>query len=382
MKKILLFSVSAGGGHNSAAKAVKDALEKYDCDVTIVDSLKLVSPALNKIISGGYEKSAKYAPKTWGSIYKLSSGGKTRKKNLDVLMRQVMGKKALELVQNNKPDAIVCTHPFPIMALVKYKEMGIVNLPIVSILTDYTAHSSYIQKNIDAFVVGDEDVSYILRNAGIDEEKIHAFGIPVNEDFLSTSRIDAVKSELQLQDKFTVLLMGGSFGAGDIKESMLELINSPYDFQIIVITGRDLLLKVKLEKMISKVTTNKTIRIIGFTKDMPELLTIGDLLVTKPGGLTSTEAILKGIPMIIPYYIPGQEAENVDFLLNNGLALKTSKNYTLSALIEILINNPDRRQEIVDRMMRRRKIGAACETAKLVVKLIEENQHNNSEASL
>lgn len=372
MKKALLLTASAGGGHNSAAKAVKDELDKLGVETIVVDALKFTSPVLDKMVSNGYEASAKYIPQTYGSIYKIS-GGKS-KRNLDVLVRQVMGKKILQLVQAKKPDAIVCTHPFPTMALMKYKEQGTLNIPVVSILTDYTAHPAYIQASADAFVIGDEDVEYILKGAGIPSEKIYPYGIPVSDNFLNTDRVDTVKQSLAIEDKFTVLLMGGSFGAGNIKESLIELLSSRYDFQVIVVTGRDMMLKEKLEKLISEMNTEKTVRILGFTKDMAELLILGDVLVTKPGGLTTTEAILKGIPMIVPFYIPGQEAENVDFLLNNGLALKTSRNYSLKTLVEILIENPDRRQEMVDRMMKRRKVSSAANTAKLVIELIEKNE--------
>lgn len=373
MKKVLLFTASAGGGHNSAARAVKDELDKLDCDTMIVDAVKFASPMLNTVITSGYEASAKYIPNTYGSIYRMS-GGKTRKRNLDVLIRQVMGKKLYLLVQSRKPDAIVCTHPFPTMALMKYKEMGIINAPIISIVTDYTAHPAYIQKNADAFIIGDEDVEYILKNEGIPHEKIFPFGIPVSDNFLNTDRVEIVRDQLQLEDKFTVLLMGGSFGAGDLKGSMIELLNSSRDFQIVVITGRDHMLKQKLDKMISEIKPSKSVKVLGFTKDMPELMTLGDVLVTKPGGLTTTEAVLKAIPMIIPFYIPGQEAENVDYLLNNGLALKTSRNYSITTLIEILIDNPGRRQDIIDRMLKRRKLGSAANTAKLIADLVEKQQ--------
>lgn len=373
MKRVLLLTASAGGGHNSAAKAIKDALEKADCEVIIVDSVKSASPMLNVIVSDGYEKSAKYIPQTYGSIYRMS-GRKTRKKNLDVIIRQLMGRKILYLVNNKKPDAIICTHPFPTMALMKYKERGIVDVPIISVLTDYTAHPAYIQKNVDAFIVGDDDVLYLLRNSGIDSDKIYPFGIPISENFLNTERVDIVKEQLGLDDKFTVLLMGGSFGAGNIRDSLLELLKSSYDFQIVVITGRDQSLKEKLENMIEELNPDKKVVILGFTKDMPELLTIGDVLVTKPGGLTTTEAIIKAIPMVIPYYIPGQEEENVDYLLNNGLALKTSNNYPLSSLIEILMDRPDKYEEIVQRMISRRKMDSASKTANLTLELINKNK--------
>lgn len=373
MKKVLILTASAGGGHNSAAKAIKDALEDLGCETMVVDAVKFASPVLDKFVTSGYEASAKYIPNTYGSLYKMS-GNKTRKQNLDVFVRQVMGKKIFHLVQAKNPDAIVCTHPFPTMALMKYKEQAIVDLPVISILTDYTAHPAYIQKNADAFIIGDGDVEYILKESGIPHEKIHPFGIPVSDNFLSTDRVETVKEQLQLKDKFTVLLMGGSFGAGSIKSSLIELLGSNRDFQIVVVTGRDRILKEKLEKLLDELKPKKSVKVLGFTKDMPELLTICDVLVTKPGGLTTTEAILKAVPMIIPYYIPGQEAENVDYLLNNGLALKTSRNYSLTTLVEILIDNPGRRQEMIDRMMKRRKLGSAVNTAQLVLELIEKRQ--------
>lgn len=374
MKKILLLSVSAGGGHNSAARAIKDSLEEAGCEVSMIDTLKFASPILDRIVSGGYEKSAKYIPRTYGVMYKMA-GKKPSKDELDQIVRRAIGRKILRLVQEMNPDAIIGTHPFPVMALMKYKEMGIVNIPIISLLTDYTVHPAYIQQNIDAFIVGDEDVVYLLKNAGIDPKKIYPFGIPISESFLCTNNTDSIKKQLQLENKFTVLLMGGSFGAGNMKECLLDLLSSSYDFQIVVITGRDRSLKEKLEKMMDEIKPEKTVRVLGYTKEMPQLLSFADVLVTKPGGLTTTEAITKAIPMVIPYYIPGQEEDNISFLLNNGLALKTFKNYSLSTIIEILMDHPERRQEIVDRMKERRKTDSAKKIADLTLKLIQDSEN-------
>ncbi|KPU43648.1 processive diacylglycerol beta-glucosyltransferase [Oxobacter pfennigii] len=370
MPKVLILSASTGGGHNSAANAIKEELVALGCEVSVVDAIESASPILNKIVSEGYEKSAKYVPVTYKAFYKISSG-KSRKEDLDVLVRRIIGRKILHLVNDFKPDAIIGTHPFPMMALTRYKEQGTINVPVVSIITDYTAHTCYIQNSVDAYIVGDVDVSYILKNSGIAPEKIHPFGIPINSSFLNTERVNTVKKNLDLDDKFTVLVMGGSFGAGSIKESLMELLSSRYDFQIIVVTGRDVKLKAKLDELVEIMRPKKTVRILGFTKDVPELMTISNVLITKPGGLTTTEAIIKGIPMVIPYYIPGQEAENVDFLLNNGLALKTFKNYPLVTIIEILMDNPERLNEIKERMLKRSKADSSLKTAKLTLDLIE-----------
>lgn len=376
MPKVLILSASTGGGHNSAADALKNSLEKLDIEVIVVDSLRFVSPILDSLVSQGYEKSAKYIPSTFGAIYKLSSG-KRRKRDVVALARQVIGRKIFRLVESTKPDAIIGTHPFPLMSLMKYKESGEINIPVVSILTDYTAHPLYIQKNIDAYITGHEDISYILKKSGVDESRIYPFGIPVSSGFLDTERVESVRENLELEDKFTVILMGGSFGAGNLKDGLAELLSSSYDFQIVVVTGRDASLKEKLERTLSNIKPSKTVRVLGFTKDMPELMSMADVLITKPGGLTTTEAIMKGLPLVIPFYIPGQEAENIDFLLNNGLALKTFKNYSLSTIIEILIDNPERRQEIVERMLKRRKVGSAERTAELVLTLINEKNKDS-----
>lgn len=376
MKKILILSVSTGGGHNSAAGAIKESLEDARCKVTIVDTLKFASPALDRIISGGYEKSAKYVPKTYGALYKISER-KPNKYELDQIVRHIIGRKILHLIRDAKPDAIISTHPFPVMALMKYKEMGIIDMPLISLLTDYTVHPVYVQKNIDAFIVGDDDVAYLLKNAGIDEKKIHPFGIPISKDFEKNGDIESLKEELGLEDKFTVLLMGGSFGAGNMKKCLLELINSSYDFQIVVITGRDGSLKERLQRIVDEIRPNKTVKILGFTKQMPELLSFADVLVSKPGGLTTTEAISKAIPMVIPYYIPGQEEDNIAYLLNNGLALKTYSGYTLPIIIELLIDHPERRQEIVDRMKKRRKTDSSKKIAELTLKLIQDKENES-----
>lgn len=372
MKKVLLLSVSAGGGHNSAASAIQVSLEKLGLDVSVVDALKFVNPVLDKVVTHGYENSAKYAPKTWGAMYKISSG-KASKEELDILIRRMIGNKMFSLTQEKKPDVIIATHPFPTAALMKYKEDGSLRIPIISLLTDYTVHPAYIQKDVDAYIVGDEDVGYLLRNAGIERSKIYPFGIPISDDFMNTDRVNTVKQQLKLEDKFTVLLMGGSFGAGNMKKCLLELLNSDHDFQIVVVTGRDLSLKEHLEKLLYEIKPAKTVRILGFTRDMPQLLSIADALVSKPGGLTTTEAIMKAVPLVIPYYIPGQEADNAAFLLNNGLALKTFKSYPLATLIEILIDYPERRMEIVKRMESRRKFNASEKIADLAMRLIEKN---------
>ncbi|KXZ40788.1 processive 1,2-diacylglycerol beta-glucosyltransferase [Alkalithermobacter thermoalcaliphilus JW-YL-7 = DSM 7308] len=365
MKKVLILSASTGGGHNRAAKALQDALSSRNIQSEIIDSLKFVSPTVDKIISKGYEKSAIYTPKAYGKVYKISDWTISKRElNKNIFLRYMMIK-LNRLISDKKPDAIIGTHPFPLMAVSKLKKKHKFNIPIMSILTDYTIHSTWIQDEIDFYIVGDEFVKQLLIEEGIHKDKIYPFGIPIEKSFLEIKDIDSVKKEFNIDDKFTVLLMGGSFGAGNVKDAFLDLLNINYDIQIIVVTGRNDSLKEKIKKIID-LGIDKKVVLLSFTDKISHLMSLSDVLISKPGGLTTTEAILKEIPMVIPYYIPGQEEENIDFLLNNGLALKTTPKYNLKVLIQILIENPDRLQNIKNNMRLIKKLHSAENIADLI----------------
>lgn len=386
-KKVLIMSASTGGGHNRAAKAMKDEIEKkyingepITCE--IIDSLKIVNTAMDKIISSGYEKSAKYTPKAWGGVYKLSDTNIIAKHELNGnLFNTLMCSKIKKLIIECKPDIIIGTHPFPMIALntlkKKYpKNNTYSNLcipPLISVLTDYTAHLAYIQDEIDYYIAGDEYVREVLISEGIDNQKIKPYGIPVEKSFLEHRDKKIILEELGLSpDKFTVLVMGGSFGAGNIKDTLKELVSIDRDFQILVITGRNESLKEKIEYAVNspKYTLNKKIAVLGFTKNMNDILSAVDIIISKPGGLTTTECLLKELPMIIPYYIPGQEEENLDFLSNCGAALRTSKKFTISVLLKVLIDNPERIETLKQNIRTIKKENTAEDIANLVVDLI------------
>ena len=384
-KKVLIMSASTGGGHNRAAKAMKDEIEKKCIDgehitCEIIDSLKLINTTMDKIISSGYEKSAKYTPKAWGGVYKMSDANIVSKHEYKGnLFNTLLASKLKKLLKESKPDLIIGTHPFPMIALStlkkKYPYRNAFNSffvpPLISVLTDYTAHSTYIQDEIDYYIAGDEYVKEVLISEGVDGDKIKPYGIPVEKSFLEHREKSVVLEELGLApDKFTVLLMGGSFGAGNIKDTLKELLEIDRDFQIIVITGRNETLKEKLEKSLEKHDIDKNISILGFTQDMNDILSAVDIIVSKPGGLTTTECLLKELPMIIPYYIPGQEEENMDFLSNCGAALRTSKKFTISVLLKVLIDNPMRMELLKNNIKSVKKQNTAEDIANLVSNIL------------
>ncbi|MGL5313627.1 MAG: MGDG synthase family glycosyltransferase [Peptostreptococcaceae bacterium] len=398
VKKILIMSASTGGGHNRAARAIKEELENKTIDgipveCEIIDSLKLVNNTMDKIISRGYEKSAIYTPKAYGRVYRMSEANLISKNEFKGnLLTSIMSQKFKKLLNDSKPDLIIGTHPFPMIALSTLKKSydehttnaltesfhrystKIDVPPMISVLTDYTTHSTWIQNEIDYYIVGHEYVKELLIFEGVDEDKIKPFGIPVEKSFLSHRDKETIFGELGLSpDKLTVLLMGGSFGAGNIKETLEELLEIDRDFQILVITGRNESLKEKIDKKVASVEHDKTICVLGFTDKMNDILASIDVLITKPGGLTTTEALLKDVPMIVPYYIPGQEEENLDFLSNCGAALRTTKKYSLPVLLKVLIDDPSRLEMLKKNIKSIRKFNSALNISNLVVDILQDD---------
>lgn len=397
-KKVLIMSASTGGGHNRAARAIKEELESRTIDnmsieCEIVDSLKLVNNTMDKVISRGYEKSALYTPKAYGSVYRFSETTIASKNEFKTNpLTSLMARKFKHLLNESTPDLIIGTHPFPMIALSTlkknnnnihslsrsesfYKSTKVDIPPMISVLTDYTTHSTWIQNEIDYYIVGHEYVKELLVYEGVDSEKVKAFGIPVEKSFLSHRDRETVLTELGLSpEKLTVLLMGGSFGAGNIKETLEDLIAIDRDFQILVITGRNEHLKDKLSKMLDSTIHNKNICLLGYTNKMNDILASIDVLISKPGGLTTTEALLNDVPMIVPYFIPGQEEENLDFLTNCGAALRTTKKYSLPVLLKVLIDDPSRLDNLRKNIKSIRKFDSAVNISNLVVDILSSNE--------
>ena len=396
VKKVLIMSASTGGGHNRAAKAIKEDLEsrfingaRVECE--IIDSLKLVNITMDRIISRGYEKSAIYTPKAYGTVYNLSETNIASRNEFKVNpLTSLMVRKFKHLITDRNPDFIIGTHPFPMIALSKLKKGSdgtishlykSTNSPIIppmmSILTDYTTHSTWIQNEIDYYVVGNEFVKELLVEDDVEQDKIFPYGIPVEKSFLIHRSKDIVLSELNLDpNKFTVLLMGGSFGAGNMKETFDELLSIDRDFQIVVVTGKNVSLKEKLSKSLLNHHTNKKVSILGYTDKMNDILSSVDLLITKPGGLTTTEALLKSVPMVIPYFIPGQEEENLDFFTNYGCAIKITKKFTLPVAIKVLFDNPHRIEVMKRNMNTIQKPNSAKDICDLAINGIFKHEKN------
>ena len=353
--KILIFYASYGGGHLNAAKSINDyIINNYpNNDVELIDCMKYVNKTIEKLTTAAYREMAKKAPWAWGKIYSDSQKGPLA--HLSSRSNKIMAIKLLRLLREKQPDVIISTHPFGSQMCSYLKRKNKITAKIATIMTDFSPHDQWLvgHEFTDYFFVANDKMKNYLINKGITENKISVTGIPISNRFLKTYNKKEILDTYNLsEDKFTVLFFGGGeFGLGKTKtaeifesfvqESLKEKI------QIIAIAGKNPKMKASFKEIVSKYSVNTTttnttditnnVKILEFTNQVPELMSISDLVVTKPGGLTTSESLASHLPMLIINPIPGQEEENAEFLEDKGIAIWLRKNDDSKLIIENLL---------------------------------------------
>lgn len=338
MARILILSASTGHGHNQAANCLKSELEASGYTVCIVEPVKEESRIMDKLIDDGYSLLAKRLPKMYGKLYKITYH-KFFNKGVITFINMTMSTTISQLIREHQPDLLISTHPLFVNVVSFLKASKRIDLPFIAIVTDYMAHQFYVNKYVDAYIVGSRFTKDTLTEKGIVESKIFTYGIPIRKEFRQprTANKDKV---------FTVLLMGGGMGIPYIKKCLQGILTNKHCLRIYVICGNNHKLKSDLEEKYQGKTACKEVEIFGFTSHIPELMDQSDVIVTKPGGLTVSEAINKNIPIIIPFFIPGQEEENTEILVKAGVATRVSNTAELNHLIDRFCEEPSLLEEM------------------------------------
>jgi len=219
-----------------------------------------------------------------------------------------------------------------------------ITVPVIAVVTDYANHMFWKTDNVDAFIVAHDYVKQRMIETGIPPHKIYTHGIPVSSGFLIKKDKKFIRKELGLDDKLTMLVMGGLLGMGKVEDIFRNLIHCKRDLQIIAVTGDNQKLKEDLEEMAQN--TDKKIKIFGYTNRISDLMDASDFLITKPGGLTITEALAKNIPILLLPPIPGQEERNAKFLLNCGVAATFYPEDSVDGLLTQVFDTPLRYQHM------------------------------------
>ena len=328
------------------------ALESYllenteNTEVKVVDTLKEINTVLDKMICDGYHFLATKAPKVFGKLYE--------KTNTQAPFGQIVpkfngffSKKLMPLMEEFEPDVIITTHPFVNEMVSNLKQKGKIHAPLICIMTDYSAHQAWIADDVDAYVVSNEDMIPQMRKMGAAPDKIYPFGIPVHDVFFEKTDKAKLLEDMRLDpDVLTILVMAGSFGVNNIMKIYREIVRLEDPFQLIVITGKNEKLYEAFENEIQK--SPKKTKLVCFTNEVEKYMHASDLLITKPGGLTVSEALACNIPLAVFDAIPGQEEDNANFLLMRRMAIKIPKKEGCAVAIHTLISDRQQLEEMRD----------------------------------
>lgn len=371
---ILILSASTGGGHMRASRAIESYMnENYkSANVKIIDSLLYINPILNKTVTSGYISLATRTPKIYGKIYELTNK-EDRWSSFVSRLNYLFANKLLPLIEEFEPDVIITTHPFPteMVSILKSKEL--VNIPLVCIMTDYAPHKTWVNPKVDAYIVSNDDMVNEMIKIGVKEEIIYPYGIPIEKVFFEKKDRDLVLNELELNHNIpTILMMAGSFGVTNVFDIYEDILNINRDFQIIVITGKNKKLYDEFLNIIAE--SKKHTKLIYFTDEVNKFMQVSDIIITKPGGLTITEALASNIPMAVFDAIPGQEEENAEFLINHNMAIRLEKGQSCDKVIEELLINKEKLNGMKEACKSFNKNDSSKNICALINELIENNK--------
>lgn len=339
--KVLILSVSTGYGHHATAGALAESLKNRGAEVEVVDIYEKINRLFQRGLSKGYLMTMKYLKTGYRVAYRHleKRPPETSEYSITGFINTLMGMKFSSFIDDYNPDAVVCTHPFAAQLVNEMKRRDWLAAPIIGIVTDYTLPPIWADVSfVEHIVLPSEVFLPRCKKRGITQERIKPLGIPVRAKFSVKSPKEEARRKLGLRPESpVVLIMSGSMGYGNIRDIAGQVHESHPELQILVVCGTN---KAQYEKL--KPGDSPDFRVFSFVDNIDEMMDAADCIITKPGGLTVSEALAKELPMILLAPIPGHEERNVEFLLNGGMALRVTKTFPVDEAIYQLFSNPER----------------------------------------
>ena len=351
INKVLVLYASYGGGHLSAARSINEFIEHNypNIQTELIDCVKYINKALEAVTTKAYSEMAKKVPNAWGHIYKGADSGPISK--ISTASNKVMAIKLKKLLEEKNPDLVICTHPFASQMCSYLKRKGKTNVKIATILTDFAIHNQWVvgHEYTDYFFVSHLGMKEDLITEGVDSDKIYTTGIPLSNKFLLAYDKSQILENFGLTPgKKTVLFFGGGeLGLGktytfNIFKSFVKNDN----IQIVALPGKNPKMKALFENYVKEMEKENSVKVLDYTDKVAQLMSISDLVVTKPGGLTTTESLASGLPIVVINPIPGQEEENAEFLEKSQVAIWIKKDDNVEEILNDLFSNPDKIQKM------------------------------------
>ncbi|MHB2020601.1 MAG: MGDG synthase family glycosyltransferase [Candidatus Xenobia bacterium] len=340
VRRVLFLSANMGTGHTAAAANVLDALRRRNPAVEgqIVDAFQLAHSRVGRVMEDGYLQLLKILPQLYAFFYepkeKPGAVGAVRR-----WLNQMGVASFAALIESYAPDLIVCTHAFPTGVCTLLKEQQRLSVPVVGVVTDYNVHPFWLSQAVDAYTVPTRELAAMLAGRGISSDRVHATGIPIDTRYGTLPDSAAARQRLGLDgDLPVVLVMGGGLGMEPVGRMLSTLPQLSQPMHLVILAGKNKRLQKKLRQRAQDGAAR--VQVHGYVENVHEFMAAADLLVTKPGGLTSSEALASSLPMLIVRPIPGQEQRNTRWLTSHKVAVQVHQDRDLSTAIQDALAAP------------------------------------------
>ncbi|MDK2926209.1 MAG: processive 1,2-diacylglycerol beta-glucosyltransferase [Bacillota bacterium] len=340
---VLIFAASYGGGHLQAARALVEGFQliRPELRCTTVNFFRELSPTANRLLEISYRQAVLRAPLLWKGLYRLTdrSGSGSR---LERRLSRLFFRRTRSLLAAYNPRLLVSTHPMVSRILGEMKRRGLVTLPLATVLTDQSLHSQWLHPCTDLYLAGSNYVRARLMRRGVPAERIAVTGIPISPSFALPRDRTATRKALGLNpDLPVVLIMVGAQGlVPDAADLCAALAALPLPLQVVFVAGHDERLRAQVQQL--ALGSRQPVHVLGFVTNIEEWMAASDILVGKAGGLTTAEALARGLPLVIVHPIPGQEEDNTRFLVHAGAAVRVEEIHEAAHAVEEILTSPSR----------------------------------------
>jgi len=367
-KRVLVLSASVGAGHLRAAQGVELALRQLDPDAFVknVDVLELTNAAFRRVYGKAYLDLVNRLPHVLGYFYDLMDRPRSQLRKSDRL--RLVAEKLnmapfLRFLQTEAWDVIVNTHFLPAELIASLRKQGKFSTPQLTVTTDFETHRLWVNQPCEHYFSATEEGAAYLTHWGVPASDVTVTGIPIHPVFsLPKDRDECVKRQGLAGDRPIVLQLSGGFGVGPIEDIFRSILTIEVPVEVVVVAGRNVEVKERLEQI--SPPERHRVKILGFTDQIDELMAVADVVVSKPGGLTTSEVLARGAAMAVVNPIPGQESRNSDFLLENGAAVKINNVATLALKLTPLLRDPSKLARLKENALRISKPHAAFDIAR------------------
>lgn len=373
-QNILVLSASVGAGHMRAAQAVELALRQLapEANIRNVDVLTLTNAAFRRVYGKAYLDLVNRAPHVLGYIYDHMDKPRrpeSKRDKLRLAIEKLNLKNFIALMDEGHWDVVVNTHFLPAEIIASLRREGKLDVPQITVTTDFETHRLWVNEPCDHYTTATPEGAAYLRHWGIKGE-ISVTGIPIHPVFSQPKdRAECLARQGLIGDRPVLLQLAGGFGVGPIQKIFNAILSIEIPLEIVVVAGKNEEMKQDLQQI--SIPSRHRAKVIGFTDQIDELMCVADVVLSKPGGLTTSEVLARGTAMAIVNPIPGQESRNSDYLLENGAAIKINNVGTLPLKLTDLLKNPSRLASLKSNAKRIARPQAAFEVAKIALSMAD-----------